>query len=338
MSAQECSVSVVIPCFNSREWISETTRSVAAQTYPKQLIELVIVDDGSTDNSAELASSLAKDSGIFSKVLRTENAGPSAARNVGWRNAAGDWIQFLDSDDILAPEKITLQLRAAAGLPSEVAAVFSIWTDLNFDGNSWNPLTENCRPTFPPKTIADLIRSECFLHCGSQIFRRSWLEKVNGFNESHRMIEDVDLLLRISMCGGKFHCSDSTQPLFFYRRRECSLSASDQNAFIEGCVRNALLVENYLRTSSDSITEGDAEVLLHVYGQAARYYFERDRRRFDEIYDLISELDPDFAPEKPAALRFLSHLIGYKRAETLAAAYRKLKRNLKITEHSTARA
>jgi glycosyltransferase involved in cell wall biosynthesis len=104
-------VSVVIPAYNSEKWIKTTLNSVLAQSYPE--LEIIVVDDGSLDRTAALAEQTLNGFPGSWKILRQENRGKGATRNRGWRAALGSWIQFLDSDDALAPEKIKLQMAVA---------------------------------------------------------------------------------------------------------------------------------------------------------------------------------------------------------------------------------
>jgi hypothetical protein len=98
-------VSIIIPLFNARNYIAETLASASGQTWPE--IEIIVVDDGSTDGSLDIAL---KHEGGRVRVLRQQNRGSCAARNAGLRAASGNYLQFLDHDDILAPDKIERQL------------------------------------------------------------------------------------------------------------------------------------------------------------------------------------------------------------------------------------
>src|SRR5690348_2830874 len=91
-------VSVLIPAYNSERWIDETLQSVAEQSYPQ--IEVIVVDDGSTDGTASIAA----DCGA--RVVRQRNSGPSVARNRALAESRGEYIQWLDADDVLSPDKI----------------------------------------------------------------------------------------------------------------------------------------------------------------------------------------------------------------------------------------
>lgn len=98
-------VSVLIPCYNASAWVGQTLDSVLAQTYPR--VEVIVVNDGSTDNSREV---LARFESLGVRVIDQENRGQTAALNEALRHASGEFIQYLDADDLLAPDKIALQV------------------------------------------------------------------------------------------------------------------------------------------------------------------------------------------------------------------------------------
>ena len=110
-------VSVIIPMFNAERWIVETLASVEAQTYPRELIEVIVVDDGSTDASAEI---VAREFPRAS-LLRTANGGASRARNAGTAVARGVFLQYLDADDLLVRDKLVRQAQALENTGAEVA-------------------------------------------------------------------------------------------------------------------------------------------------------------------------------------------------------------------------
>lgn len=107
-------VSVVIPCYNAGPFLKETLESALHQTAPPA--EIIVVDDGSTDGSAEVAESF----GPPVRVIRQPNSGESVARNKGIETATSDWIAFLDADDLWKPDKLEKQLAATS---DEVIAV-----------------------------------------------------------------------------------------------------------------------------------------------------------------------------------------------------------------------
>jgi glycosyltransferase involved in cell wall biosynthesis len=108
------SISVVIPCFNGSRYLGATIRSVLAQTAPP--MEILVVDDGSTDDSASVAGSF----GQAVRIIQQPNQGESVARNRGIDEAKGEWIAFVDADDLWEPGKLAAQLKLAS---SECACV-----------------------------------------------------------------------------------------------------------------------------------------------------------------------------------------------------------------------
>jgi len=110
-------VSVVIPVYNDAEWIGETLDSVLKQTLPAEQMEVIVVNDGSTDDSRRIAQEKLGGADVASTVLSIKNSGPSRARNVGWREAQAPWIQFLDADDCLHERKLSRHLEATEDIP-----------------------------------------------------------------------------------------------------------------------------------------------------------------------------------------------------------------------------
>src|SRR5713101_4578915 len=100
-------VSILIPAYNSEEWIAHTLQSAIAQTWPRK--EIIVVDDGSPDGTAEVVRRFASKE---VKVVSTENQGAAVARNHALHLSQGNYIQWLDADDLLAPDKIERQLAS----------------------------------------------------------------------------------------------------------------------------------------------------------------------------------------------------------------------------------
>lgn len=120
-------VSILIPAYNAEEWIADTIRSAIAQTWQRK--EIIIVDDGSNDQTAAVARRFAS---AEVAVVSTKNQGAAAARNHALRLSQGDYIQWLDADDLLAPDKIQLQLGALGGVDSRRILLSSAWGYFNY--------------------------------------------------------------------------------------------------------------------------------------------------------------------------------------------------------------
>lgn len=117
-------VSIIIPTYNSSQYIEETLQSVFSQTYVNW--ECIIIDDGSTDNSKEIALLYCKKDNRF-KYYYQQNAGPSSARNYGLLLAKGDYIQFLDADDVLLPDRFSVLINEYKNIGSGVILYSDLW-------------------------------------------------------------------------------------------------------------------------------------------------------------------------------------------------------------------
>jgi len=123
-------VSILVPAYNSGEWVAESLQSALAQTWPRK--EIIVVDDGSTDRTAEIARRFASDGVV---VASTKNQGAAAARNYALQLSQGAYIQWLDADDLLAPDKIERQLLALGEVEDKRILLSSPWAYFNYRTN-----------------------------------------------------------------------------------------------------------------------------------------------------------------------------------------------------------
>ena len=115
-------VSILIPAFNAESWLAETIRSALAQTWPRK--EIIIVDDGSKDNTFAISQKFASDT-VF--TVSQGNQGAAASRNKAFSLSRGDYIQWLDADDLLAPDKLAIQMRVVSSCSSKLTLFSSEW-------------------------------------------------------------------------------------------------------------------------------------------------------------------------------------------------------------------
>ena len=182
-------VSVVIAAYNARRTLAETLDSLLAQTFKD--FEAIVVDDGSTDDTAALAASTG-DHRV--RVVRQANAGVSAARNRGAVDARGEFLSFLDSDDLWTPDKLAAEVAALRADPA--AGLAYTWT--RFIDRDGLPLPWTATAN-AEGMVRDQLLLGCFLANGSSIMvRRSAFEAVGGYEPSLRTAEDWDFYLRIA--------------------------------------------------------------------------------------------------------------------------------------------
>jgi glycosyltransferase involved in cell wall biosynthesis/CDP-glycerol glycerophosphotransferase (TagB/SpsB family) len=247
-------VSVVMPAFNAARYIDRAINSVRGQTISD--LELLVVDDGSTDDTIEVvARHGALDSRI--RLFHQTNRGPGPARNVAFRAAHGRFLAFLDSDDAWAPTFLERQLSLLERRP-DVDVIF---------GNAWcrgGPHDgQPARPTAPDERrlqLADILADDS-LHFIMAVFRREVIEAVGGFDPAFLTNEEYEMWLRAGRA--EFSFARNPEPLGWYTCRPDSLSSSDTR-MLEGALR-------VLEHTRPLLPEGSAE----------RALLDQSRARYD---------------------------------------------------------
>jgi len=193
-------ISAIIPAYNAEGFIAGAIESIRAQDIPVD--EILVVDDGSKDRTAEVVQSL----GGNVILLRQQNAGPSAARNLGLQQARGDLIAFLDADDRWTPDKLRTQLAALENHP-ELGLVASDMAEVDPEGRLLVPSVLDKHGLLSefqaldgapiPRAVARLVEKN-FIPTGSVLARRSVFEASGGFKNHIRYGEDLELWARIA--------------------------------------------------------------------------------------------------------------------------------------------
>lgn len=216
------SISVVIPAYNAEAFLGDAIKSIHAQTLP--VLEIIVVDDGSTDRTSSIAASL------NTRVIRQANSGASAARNAGIRASTGQWIAFLDADDIWEPEKTECQYEMINLCPD----VYIVSCDhclinnrqviissyLSALGNPQRSLKNSHTNKFGiyfPHIADDFFCSKWVLLPSTVMIRHEACHSVGFFNESLRGIEDFEFFMRVI---SRYPLAVVERPLMRYRLHE----------------------------------------------------------------------------------------------------------------------
>ena len=182
-------ISVIIPVYNGEQTIRKTINSVLNQTFSD--FELIVINDGSQDSTLEIVSSI-PDSRI--KIFSYPNSGQAISRNRGIERASGEFIAFLDADDLWKPNKLEAQLKALEANPQ--AAVAYSWTDfIDKDGQF---LGTGTRINYSGNVYEKLLVRNFLEHGSNPLIRRQALIEVGGFDGSLTPAEDWDLYLRLA--------------------------------------------------------------------------------------------------------------------------------------------
>lgn len=226
---QNAVVSIIIPAYNSADFISETIDSVLAQAFKSY--ELIIINDGSPDT--EKLEKVINSYGNKIVYLKQENRGPSAARNFGIKKAVGEFIAFLDSDDIWLPEFLDEQIKF---LQSQTEYDL-IYSDAYLFGDSHNAGKRfmDVNPSIGEPSLENLLALRCNVITSGVVVRKEKLLEAGMFDEEHgHRSEDFDLWIRLAKRGVRF--SFQKKPLLRYRYRIDSLS-SNQAKLHDGALK-----------------------------------------------------------------------------------------------------
>lgn len=218
-------VSIIMPCYNAGKYIREAIESVLNQTYSDW--ELIIVDDGSTDNSMDIAERLAiSDSRI--RLIMQPNAGACRARNNGIEHANGEYVKFLDADDILEPECLLTQVNQIASLhPRQIP--FGDYYNVDKDGNVLNQYTFD-RADDLAKDAVFFFFSEWRILISSPLHRTALLREIGGFNESLKRGQESDMHMRLALSDVEF----VYQPCMTFRYRDHNVGTRISIKYQEG--------------------------------------------------------------------------------------------------------
>uniref|UniRef100_A0A7V2EF20 Glycosyltransferase n=2 Tax=Thermoanaerobaculum aquaticum TaxID=1312852 RepID=A0A7V2EF20_9BACT len=191
-------ISVILPVYQIADrphLLREAIESVGKQEYPD--VELIVVDDGSSDSSFDLAAALCRELLVPARVLKKGNGGQSSARNLGVRHALGEWVAFLDQDDAYHPNRFSAVVKK---LSPNVALVYTDLDTMGLDGLPlWQRIHQlhGCGGTHPICCLEDAVTGDVFVVPGVMTVRRELFLEIGGFDERLSGYEDDDLFVRL---------------------------------------------------------------------------------------------------------------------------------------------
>jgi hypothetical protein len=279
-----CLVSVITPAYNLARYLEPCVESARGQTVRD--LEIIIVDDGSTDDTPRIAAACAARDGRI-RLIRTENQGVSRARNAAMAVSRGRFIAWLDGDDEWQPSFLAAQLAVFDRLPHiDVVSGNALNRGGEFDGQPVRRWAADVREI----SIRDMVEHEDAVFIMS-VFRRTVYETIGGVDPALTRSEDYDFWLRAASAGFRFAVNPA--PLGYYRRRPDSASA-DEVAMLQAIATvlrrldPAALDPETRAVVADVLGELDsrhltarakASLLAREYAAAARDFHELHRRR-----------------------------------------------------------
>jgi len=269
----EPAVSVIIPAYNCAELLGEAIASVRAQTYEDY--EVIVVDDGSADNTAEVAEKLAADWPKM-RAIRAEHKGLAAARNRAVAEMKGQWIAMLDADDLWLPEKLRRCMDYLAEHP-DLSIVYTPMAPITMGGEK---IKGHSKPCLAGRLTEELFQS-IFVHDPASVIHKRVIEVCGGFDESLPVTVGHEFWLRVST---RFEFGLIDEPLALRRWSEQSLTRRTRSQGRR--IKAAMLERFYFERGGDKLVPAGAAMrrLSSVYFKAGKLLLAegdpREARRY----------------------------------------------------------
>jgi len=271
-------VSILIPAYNAAAWIAETIESARAQTYPH--CEIIVVDDGSSDRTLEIAR--ASESPNI-KVFSQTNSGASATRNHAFRKSRGEFIQYLDADDLLAPDKIAFQMDRVAQEKS-ATLLSAEWGRFTHD-----PTTTQFEPMPTWRDISGLECQQIFretngmMHPAAWLCQRALLESVGPWDESLTVDDDGEYFQRVMLRAGVIYYCPGSRSYYRSNIAQGSLSGRRDQQALESLYRSTLkratsllALDNSSRTKR-AVAQGWKQIAYEIYPECPQLSDESEQ-------------------------------------------------------------
>ena len=275
---------MIVPVYNASRYINECINSLINQSYPN--IEIIVVDDGSTDDSLRVLQSY---SSIV--VLRQKNKGASAARNYGLSVATGELVQFLDADDYIGENKIEIQVKQWMQMPDSQTVVFGPWTKI---GVSVENMGENQKSVWhnydtPIDILLDFSLNNCCVPLSAYLIPKNVIRKSGLWNELLSQNDDGEYFSRVLLHATKLvYCNCA---LSYYRSTPNSLSkaqsprAAMSRVISQISMAKIMLKSNNVEVANEAIYKMISDTLHSLYP-----YYKEARKKGE---DYLKEHFPD---------------------------------------------
>jgi glycosyltransferase involved in cell wall biosynthesis len=267
---EDVKVSVIIATYNRAELLSKTIDSLLQQEFRD--FELIVVDDGSTDNTPQMLKAY----GDRLRVLRQDNQGPSAARNLGVRHARAPWIAFQDSDDLSQPH----HLATLYGYASEHPGCGMVFANGAYLGGPQHrretiiPANKSRRLAIAQVRLADLF-DKSVVRLQASLISRSAYDSVGGHDEALRICMDLDLSFRLIM---NYPVAYLDRVVFLYRRHEGNTGSNEELRLNENIRVIEKLVDQFPKASEELGARRIAHRLAYRYYRLAKGRWRRGQQ------------------------------------------------------------
>ncbi len=248
-------ISIIIPVYNVEKYLKECVDSVRKQTYKN--LEIILIDDGSKDNSEKLCDELAKEDNRI-KVIHKENGGLSDARNVGIENATGEYIQFIDSDDFVEKDMIEILHN---DICQEKADVSMCSLYLYKDGEKTTDASYKREIFNKEQVLKEILLDERVRsYAWNKMFKKSLFESIRF--PKGKVFEDIYTMSTIFQKANKIVFNDI--PLYYYRQREGSILHNQTNELRLEYIKAAMFVNKDIEKNFPNLKDFCAYNIAHI--------------------------------------------------------------------------
>lgn len=309
-------VSIIISAYNAEKYLDQTLQSVLNQTWPN--LEIIVVNDGSTDNTLSTLESY-RDKGVV--ILSQENKGQDAALNFGYRHASGEYIKFMDSDDLLNPEMIGLQMNALNGLRDHVA--YGEWARFYNDRPELADFTQlDYWRDMKPLDFLTARPAGVMLQCGIMLIPGHLIEKAGLWDERLVLFNDTEFFTRVLLRSKGIKFSKDAK-LYYRSAQTSSISAGRSRKHYESTfLATNLIAENLLAVEDSARTRN---LISNTY--LSQYY-----RMYPHFPDLDAKYERKIAfygpgtlkPDGGRVFKLLMAITGWKLAKRIQSLFYKI--------------
>jgi len=280
-------ISIIIPNYNNSRYIAETISSIKKQTY--ELWEAIIIDDFSTDSSLNIINELIANENRFHLIKNLSNKGANYCRNLGIQKAKGEFIIFLDSDDILSKDCLKNRIEFFRDSPNTDFAVFCMGSFYEFIGDNtflWNKFEGNLLKRFLSHDLPWAIPS--------LLWKKTSLEMLKGFDESFKRYQDVELHIRALLDENLNYAIDKSNHPDCYYRISDERFGKDYFRFIQnkknGVLHFISFFESYLKNIGKHKSIKYLKLTFFQYLTDLFFYYRKSALTLKEVEEVLDDI------------------------------------------------
>lgn len=311
-------VSIIIPCFNTSRWLSQAIESCLQQTYSN--IEIIVIDDGSTDNFLEIIKS-------YSNQITWQSiphSGGNYARNLGLKLASGEYIQFLDADDYILPEKIERQVTFLESTGADV--VYGDWQHQFHLADGTSYLGE-IKISGKQTDILESLLGIWWVALAAILYRRTAIDNSDGWDENLPIAQDRDFFISVVMNGGKVEYQPGCYSIYRHYGNVTVSTSSKSNWITSHCV----VMEKAERKlfAVEKLSDNYKRALASCYFALARDALFIDYSQYLQLLEAALTRYPNFEGNSQTPIyNKIRRILGFRRTEKIVCSILILKKNM----------